>query len=226
MQELRKAIYVWELPIRLYHWINVFLIIVLLFTGLYIGKPILASVGEPYANFLMGKMRLWHAVAAWLFIANFLFRIYWAYAGNEHAKFKPWRTGFFSDGMESLKYYLFLKKEHTVHAGHNVIAQLTYFFMMWVGSFFMIITGLALQGEIGPGGFQEKFMSWLIPLFGQSSWVRTYHHLVAWLFIVFIIAHLYLTFRQDILDDDGTVSSIFSGYKFVSPDFDEHHDRH
>lgn len=221
---LRKAIYVWETPIRIYHWINVFLIVTLLITGLYIGQPQLAPSGEPYANFLMGKMRLWHAVAAWLFIANFIFRIYWSFVGNEYTKFKPWRKGFFSDGLESLKYYLFMKKEHTLHAGHNVIAQLTYFFIMWLGSFFMIITGLAMQGEIAPGRFQEWWFGWIIPLFHQSSSVRMYHHLVAWLFVVFILAHLYLTFRQDILDDDGTVSSIFSGYKFIPDEANPHND--
>lgn len=221
---LRKAVYVWETPIRIYHWVNVFLIVTLLITGLYIGQPVLAPTGEPYANFLMGKMRLWHSTAAWLFIANFIFRCYWSLVGNEHTKFKPWRKGFFSDGLESLKYYLFMKKEHTLHAGHNVIAQLTYFFIMWLGSFFMIITGLAMQGEIAPGHFQERWFGWLIPLFQASSSVRIYHHLVAWLFVVFIIAHLYLTFRQDILDDDGTVSSIFSGYKFLPEQAEPHHD--
>ena len=221
---LRKAVYVWETPIRIYHWLNVFLIVTLLITGLYIGQPILAPNGEAYANFLMGKMRLWHAVAAWLFIANFIFRVYWSFVGNEHTKFKPWRKGFFSDGLESLRYYLFMKKEHTLHAGHNVIAQLTYFFIMWLGSFFMIVTGLALQGEIAPGLFQEKWFGWLIPLFHASSSARMYHHLVAWLFVVFIVAHLYLTFRQDILDDDGTVSSIFSGYKFIPEHAEPRHD--
>ncbi len=221
---LKKAVYVWEAPIRLYHWINVVLIVVLLITGFYIGKPFVAQTGEPYANFIMGKMRLWHALAAWFFIANFIFRFYWTFVGNEHAKFKPWRKGFVADGLDSLKYYLFLKKEHTVHTGHNVIAQLTYFFVMWIGSVFMILSGLALQGEIAPGGFQERFFGWIIPLFGMSSPVRMYHHLIAWLFVVFIVAHLYLVIRQELLDDDGTISSIISGYKFVINDGEHSHE--
>lgn len=221
---LKKLVYVWEAPIRIYHWLNVFLIVIFIITGFYIGRPFLSTSGEPYASFLMGKMRLWHATSAWLFIANYIFRLYWAFAGNEHAKFKPWRKGFFADGLDSLKYYLFLKKEHTLHMGHNVIAQLTYFFIMWVGSLFMIMSGLAMMGEIHPGGFQERIMGWMIPLFGSSYTLRMWHHLVAWLFVIFIVAHLYLTFRQELLDRDGTVSSIFSGYKFVITDADSHHD--
>ncbi|MFZ5626893.1 MAG: cytochrome b/b6 domain-containing protein, partial [Bacillota bacterium] len=83
---LRKAIYVWEWPVRFYHWLNVFLIITLFLTGLYIGFPKYRPAGtEAYSFFLMGKARYWHGWAAWLFIANFLFRFYWAFVGNEYA---------------------------------------------------------------------------------------------------------------------------------------------
>jgi Ni/Fe-hydrogenase 1 B-type cytochrome subunit len=221
---LKKAVYIWETPIRIYHWLNVVLIVILLITGLYIGKPVLTTPGEPYANFLMGKIRIWHALAAWVFIANFIFRFYWAFVGNKYAKFTLWSKDLLTDALETLKYYLFLKKEHTLHTGHNVIAQMAYFLVMWVGSVFMIITGLAMQGEIAPGGLQERWLGWLIPLFGQSSSVRIYHHLTAWLFIAFIVVHLYLVIRQELLDDDGTVSSIISGYKFVITDVEETHD--
>lgn len=226
MEMLKRSVYIWEWPVRIYHWINVALMAILIITGLYIGAPILSTPGEAYANFIMGKVRYWHALAAWIFIANLIFRFYWAFVGNEYAQFKPWRKGFFTDGIETAKYYLFLKKEHTVHGGHNVVAQLTYFLFMWIGSFFMIFTGFALQGELNPGGFQEKFMGWLIPLFGGSSFVlRSYHHLAAWAFVVFIIAHLYLVIRQDILDDDGTVSSIISGHKYLLADGEGENDK-
>lgn len=207
-------VYVWEAPIRIYHWVNVILIVVLLVTGFYIGKPILTTTDPGGVHFLMARVRLWHMLAAWLFISNYIFRFYWAFKGNEHAKFKPWRSGFVKDGIDTLKYYLFLKKEHTLHTGHNVIAQLTYFLVMWVGSVLIIFTGLAMQGETNPGGFQDKIAGWFIVWLGSYT-VRMFHHLLAWLFVVFIVAHLYLIFRQELLDDDGTVSSIFSGYKFV-----------
>jgi len=222
---LKKSVYVWELPIRIYHWVNVVAITILMLTGLYIGNPVFSQPGEAYGNFLMGRTRLWHSLAAWVFIANFIFRFYWALVGNEHARFNPFRRGFVRDGWDSLKYYLFLKKEHTLHTGHNVIAQLTYFFVMWLGSFFMIMSGLALQGEVYPGGLQDKLAGWMIPWFsGMSYGLRTWHHLVAWLFVIFVVAHLYLVFRQDILDDDSTVSSIINGHKFVIVDGDEPHE--
>lgn len=224
---LKKSVYVWESPIRIYHWVNVVLIVILVATGLFIGKPIFTHSGEAYAVFTLGRVRLWHSMAAWLFIANFIYRLYWAFAGNEHAKFKPWRKGFVADGIESVKYYLFLKKEHTLHMGHNVVAQLTYFTVMWIGSLFMILSGLALQGEIFPGGLQQWIAGWMIPLFGGGSYaLRTWHHLTTWVFIAFVLVHLYLVFRQDILDDDATVSSIFNGHKFVMVDGEDNHEEH
>jgi Ni/Fe-hydrogenase 1 B-type cytochrome subunit len=111
---------------------------------------------------------------------------------------------------------LFFKKEHTLHIGHNAVAQLTYFIIIWLGSFFMIITGLAMQGEMLPGGLRGRWTGWMIHFFaGQSYEVRSWHHLIAWLFVGFIVVHLYMVIRQDILDDDSTVSAIINGHKFV-----------
>ncbi|OEH84627.1 Ni/Fe-hydrogenase, b-type cytochrome subunit [Desulfuribacillus stibiiarsenatis] len=217
---LKRAIYIWELPVRLYHWINAFLIVALLVTGFYIGYPIFGPTGgEATENFIMGWMIYIHTLAAWFFIANIIVRFYWAFKGNEYAKFKPWRRGFAKDGLETLKYYSFMKKEHSLEHGHNVLAQLSYFFFMWVGSFIMIFTGFAMQGEMFPEGLQAKYFGWMLTLFGNSMDVRMLHHFVAWAFIWFIIIHLYLVIRQDILDEDGTISAIFNGYKFIPQDF-------
>lgn len=217
---LKETKYIWEWPVRFYHWLNVLLIVALLLTGFYIGRPVFSQPGEATNYFLMGWMVLIHKAVAWLFIANMIFRLYWTYAGNEYAKFKPWRKGFIKDGIETFKYYSFLKKEHTLHHGHNVLAQLTYFFIIWIGSIIMVLTGFALQGEINPTGFQGTYFGWLVSLFGDSMMIRSLHHYVAWAFVWFIIFHLYTVTRQDILDEDGTISASISGYKFVPVDSD------
>ncbi|OEF96281.1 Ni/Fe-hydrogenase, b-type cytochrome subunit [Desulfuribacillus alkaliarsenatis] len=219
---LKQSKYIWELPVRIYHWLNAILIVVLLITGFYIGRPVFGHVGEPTNYFLMGWMILIHRYAAWLFIANMIFRFYWAFVGNEYARFRPWRRGFAKDGLETLKYYLFFKKEHTLEHGHNVLAQLSYFFIIWIGSTIMIITGFILQGEMHPDSFQAQYFGWLLPYFGNSILVRSLHHYVAWAFVWFIIAHLYLVIRQDILDEDGTISAIISGYKFIPVNYEPH----
>lgn len=212
--QARRAVYVWQLPVRLFHWINALAITVLFITGLYIGNPVLNTPGEATFNFLMGSMRMWHGIFAFIFIGNLLVRLYWFWRGNDYAKLKIWRRGFWNDAVETLKYYSFISKEHKMHVGHNALAQLMYFFFIWLGGFFMILTGLGMRagGEVS-GNWQTLF-GWVIPGLKGEYQVRMLHHAVAWLFPLFVAGHLYMVFRQDILDDDGTVSSMINGYKY------------
>lgn len=80
-------VYVWELPVRIFHWLNMFAIILLMGTGLYIGKPFSAAMipEEAYYSNLMGWMRYIHFFAAFLFTINLLFRLYWVFKGNKFA---------------------------------------------------------------------------------------------------------------------------------------------
>ncbi len=50
---------------------------------------------------------------------------------------------------------------------------------------------------------------WVAHLFGGDSYsVRSWHHLVAWGFIIFTVVHVYMAFREDYLQRNGTMSSI------------------
>lgn len=215
--KLRSPIYVWQWPVRFFHWINAAAILVLFITGLYIGSPILSAPGEAAGNFFMGNMRYWHGITAYIFTANLLFRLYWFVVGNEFAKLRFWRKEFWQDAVATLKYYLFLTREHTTHVGHNSMAQLMYLVFIWVASLVMILTGFAMRATATPSGALGLF-SWLIPAIGSESQVRMIHHLFAWGYAAFLLGHLYMVFRQDILDDDGTVSSMISGYKYELPE--------
>ena len=210
----RRQVYVWEFPVRVFHWLNALAITILFITGLYIGHPILEAPGEAYKNFVMGTMRFWHGIFAYVFIANLLFRLYWFWAGNEYAKMRVWRKEFWLDFRETLKYYLFMSREHSGHLGHNALAQFMYFIFIWIGGVLIILTGLAMRGGGGPNGIVQALFGWVIPLFKNEYQVRNLHHFIAWGFAWFVLGHLYMVFRQDILDDDGTVSSMISGYKY------------
>lgn len=49
------TVYVYEAPVRLWHWINASCILVLAITGFLIGTPLPSTPGEASANFLMGS---------------------------------------------------------------------------------------------------------------------------------------------------------------------------
>ncbi|WP_206811577.1 Ni/Fe-hydrogenase, b-type cytochrome subunit [Paradesulfitobacterium ferrireducens] len=213
-QALRKQVYVWQFPVRLFHWINALAITILFLTGIYIGNPILTPRGEAYQNFIMGQIRAWHGIFAFIFIANLLFRLYWFWAGNEYSKLRLWRKEFWGDLVATFKYYTFMTREHTLHLGHNALAQLMYFLFIWLAGALMILTGLAMRSGEDPGGVLYSIFGWVIPGFRGEYQVRNLHHLFAWSYPLFLLGHLYMVFRQDILDDDGTVSSMINGYKF------------
>ncbi len=78
-----QTVYVYEAPVRLWHWVNAFAIIVLALTGFFIASPLPSTPGEASANFLMGYIRFAHFAAGYVLAAGLLLRLYWALAGND-----------------------------------------------------------------------------------------------------------------------------------------------
>lgn len=206
-------IYVWELPVRIFHWINAGAIVALMLTGFYIGNPFFASIlQEEASSFIMGWVRYIHFFAAFLFTVNLLVRLYWAFTGNKYATSNILRKIFWKDTWETVKFYLFLKNKKPHFVGHNPLAQLSYWFIIGGGSVIMIFTGFYLYIEPQPESFWGKMFGW-VSFFGDSFEIRSWHHLVAWVFMIFTVAHVYLSIREDYLEKNGTMSSIFTGYK-------------
>lgn len=215
----QPAVYVFEAPVRLWHWISALAIVVSAVTGYFIGVPLPTVPGEASDNYLMGYIRFAHFAAAYILIVGFLGRLYWAIAGNKYARqiFFPklFSLEYWKGAWHELKWYLFLVKEPRIHVGHNPLAAIAMHFMFVWGIIFMIFTGLALYGEgTGHDSWQYSyFSSWIIPLFGQSQDVHTFHRLGMWLIIVFVITHVYAAIREDIMCRQSMVSTIISGWR-------------
>lgn len=213
-------VYVWELPVRIWHWVNFLSIVVLMATGLYIGKPFAGATipEDAYYSYLMGWVRYIHFFAAFLFTANLIFRQYWVFKGNKYARSHPFRLIFLKETWETVKFYLFLKHKKPHYIGHNPLAQLSYILFMGVGSIVIVFTGFFLYFEPQPESFFGSIFFFLVPPLsgGDSFTIRSLHHLAAWGFIVFTVIHIYMAFREDFLQRNGTMSSIFTGYKTES----------
>lgn len=213
------AVYVYEAPLRLWHWINAFAILVLMLTGYFIGKPLPTMSGEASDAYLMGYIRVIHFSAGYIMAIGFLFRIYWAFAGNNHARqifvIPIFNRVFWREVWHELKWYLFLTNEPKKYIGHNPLAALSMHLLLVWGTIFMIITGFALYGEgTGMDSWQfTYFSSWVIPLFGQSFDVHTWHRAVMWVLVVFIMIHIYVAIREDIMSRQSLVSTMISGWR-------------
>ena len=62
-----ERIYVWQWPIRIFHWVVALSVVALFISGWLIAEPVLGSSGEPYDHFVMGRVRQVHLVAAMAF---------------------------------------------------------------------------------------------------------------------------------------------------------------
>jgi Ni/Fe-hydrogenase 1 B-type cytochrome subunit len=216
--------YVWQWPIRIFHWVNAISVTALFSTGLYIHSPILAPAGEAYNNFVMAQIRQIHFFFAFIFLVNFIWRIYWFYAGNNYARSGfpfVWRKSWWTDLSRQIMDYIKLERGH-VHLGHNALGGLTYsIFVVGLG-LAQIFTGFAMYSESNPGGLIDKFTGWVIPLLGGSFQVHMWHHLFAWGFLVFTILHVYIVFYDGQIYKNGLVTSIVSGVKFYQDDDVDH----
>ena len=86
-----RRVYVWEAPVRLYHWINAATILILFATGILIGWPqTLWMAQEPSQQYWFGWVRFIHFASAYVFLFNILFRLYWSFVGNEHARWSAY----------------------------------------------------------------------------------------------------------------------------------------
>lgn len=219
-----QAVYVYEKPVRLWHGLNALAIIALTVTGYLIASPLPSVGGEASDHFLMGYIRFVHFAAGYLLAIGLLFRAYWAYAGNGHARqlFAPplLSRSFWQGVGHEILWYAFLVKEPRKYTGHNPLALLAMHFAFIWGSLFMIVTGFALYGEgTGQGSWQYSlFSSWVLPLFGDSQSLHSWHHLVMWLIVCFVLIHVYVAVREDKLSRQSILSTMVTGWRTFKGD--------
>jgi Ni/Fe-hydrogenase 1 B-type cytochrome subunit len=213
-----KSVYVYEAPVRLWHWINALAIVVLAFTGYFIAKPFPTQPGEASANYLMGYIRFAHFAAAYVFAVGLLGRIYWAFVGNHHARelfsVPIFQRAYWREMLAMVKWYAFISPRPNRYVGHNPLARFAMFFVFMLNAVFMLFTGFALYGEgTQAGSWANRLFGWVIPLFGQSQDVHTWHHVGLWVMVCFVILHVYAAIREDIMGRQSIVSTMVSGFR-------------
>lgn len=215
----KQAVHVYQPPLIIWHWLNALSIFVLCITGYFIASPLPSLTGEASDHYMMGYIRFAHFASAYIFIVGFVFRIYIYFVGNRHSKeiFLPpvMKKKWWAGVLHEIKWYSFIAKEPRKYVGHNPLAVLAMHVILVWGSVFMIFTGLAMYGEgAGYSSWQYSlFSSWIIPLFGQSQDVHTWHHMGMWYILCFVIVHVYVAFREDIMSRQSLVSTMISGWR-------------
>ncbi|MEF3254404.1 MAG: Ni/Fe-hydrogenase, b-type cytochrome subunit [Deferribacterales bacterium] len=211
----KRFVYVWEGPVRITHWINVFSIIILSLTGYYIHKPFIVTHDSYYAPYIMGNVRYIHYLTGVIFSISVLIRLYWLFVGNQFASWRSFANPFKKEDRRILfswlKYYTFLEKNPIHTLGHNPVALMAYIvlFNLFI---FQIISGFALWAQANPDSTLYALTSWIF-YFGGNQWIRFFHHLVMFLIWGFFINHIYSAVLSDFKTQSGEISSIFAGWK-------------
>jgi len=131
---MKKIIRVWDLPIRLFHWLLVLCIA---------GSLISVNIG--------GNAIQLHAYFGYSILTLLIFRIMWGFVGSTHARF----ASFIPKPKSVLNY---LQGKSPRFLGHNPIGALSVFALLFALSV-QVITGLFVDDEIAFQGPFAKYVS-------------------------------------------------------------------
>lgn len=175
-----KRIYIFKRFERFWHWAQALLIMFLLLTGFEIfGSYTLFGFESAVDN---------HTIAAWTLVGLWVFAIFWHFVTGEWRQYIPTMDKV----AAMMKYYLtgiFTNAPHpyrqtSLHK-HNPLQRLAYLFVLvvitpliWTSGWLYLFHGV--WGEYG--------LAWL-PL----EWVALIHIIAAFMMLIFLIAHIYLT---------------------------------
>lgn len=208
----------WSVAIRINHWAMALSIFVLIVTGFYIADPFTLSSGETVDKFFMGNMRFVHILFGMFLVFIFIWRIYLAFFSSFHADWKDffaWTN--LGNFWKQIKFYLLISKEPPEHTHlYGPLQSLAYGGLLFM-LLLICLTGLILMGAGYHAGLTAFVYFLLKPLenfVGGLATVRWIHHILTWLFILFIVVHVYMAFWYDVIFKEGTISSMISGRLF------------
>lgn len=176
------------LAYRILHQLIMTAILFLIVTGFYIHHPFLADGW----GFLMSLMRGVHFLAAGILILAVVLRILGMFFGP----YRDWQS--FIPSVADLKllprtinYYAHLGKQPEIEKKYNPLQMLSYL-MVFLLAIFQIFSGFALL-------YPDGWLGWFnYGLFVSEINTRVAHYVATWVFILFLMIHLYLAIRENL----------------------------
>lgn len=218
-RHLRFAEKHWSEALCMNHWAMAISIFILIITGIYITEPFTTSSGETWQKFFMAHVRFVHLVFGLLLVVLFIWRVYLAFFSHFHPDWKD----FFAwlnpkNTWHAIKFYTLVTTDPPEHTGLYGSLQASAYLFLFLIVFIEAVTGLVLYGALHQAGLAGILYVVFGPverwIFGGLAGTRYIHHVLTWLFIVFIMIHVYLSFWYDRVFKQGTISSIVNGLFF------------
>lgn len=184
---MKKIIRVWDLPIRLFHWLLVLCIV---------GSLISVNIG--------GNAIEWHAYFGYSILSLLIFRMIWGFVGSTHARF----ASFFPTKKAILDY---LSGNSPRVLGHNPIGAISVFALLFVLSV-QVITGLFVDDEIAFQGPLAKYASSSV-----VSFLSEIHEGNQILIYTLIAIHITAIWAYKKFKGENLIKPMISGDKEIDP---------
>lgn len=202
--------------IRLWHWVNAFLVAVLCVTGYFIGVPPPSAMGDTSTLYIMGWIRFLHLASGYLFALLALARLWLVFVekGISHQLFLPaiWRAEWFDGFKRQLLWNLLIEERPIRYVGLNPLGGVAMFLLYILPGFLIILTGFAMYAEVtGHDSWQYFLFGWVTAFFGNSMDLHVIHRLAMWAMLGFAFVHIYIAVREDVLSRQTMISSMLSG---------------
>lgn len=184
---MKKIIRVWDLPIRLFHWL-----LVLCITGSLIS----VNIG--------GNAIQWHAYFGYSILTLLIFRIVWGFVGSTHARFAS-----FTPNPKDIRNYLQGKSQH--YLGHNPIGALSVFALLFALCV-QVGTGLFVDDEIA---FQGPFAQYVSN--ATVSFLSQIHESNQVVIYTLITIHIAAIIYYRIFKGEDLIKPMINGDKEIDP---------
>ncbi len=171
---------------RVWHWIQAGAMLVLVLSGFAIHYPDRFAVFGPMVNALN-----WHTWIGFAFIANAFLGLFYHYTAEKYHHFLPRMDDITEGAIRQARYYLYGIFKGEAHpfetsARHklNPLQKVTYLALLNLLLPYQIVTGMLMWGAARwPLAFQKA---------GGLATLGPAHTLGAYLFLAFLIGHVYL----------------------------------
>lgn len=231
-----KAYFVWDANIRWFHWINVLCVLGLIAVGVVIlnGKALgVATEGK----ILLKTLHVW---IGYVFAANLLWRLIWAFIGGQYARWRAILPGGQNYVSELGDYIADLKTgQPRQYLGHNPLGRIAVTLLLCL-LLIQAVTGLVLAGtDIFYPPFGAWIANWiansgidpatLLPYAKETydpvaydamrSFRKpfiTLHYYGFYVLLGLVLMHILAVVVTEVREGGSLISAMFSGKKILS----------
>ena len=180
-----KRTYLHPLPLRIWHWVNALLVILLIITGIQLRIPGVPSLGPRHPA-------LWvHKYAGWAMVASCVFWLVYSLASGNLSRQYAVRTRDLKGIFRQAKFYLisiFKGEENPFRPSpeekFNPLQKLAYGAIMCIFTPILMATGLLCNDIL----FFRKY----ILLWDVVGVLNAIHVLAAYVFLLYLVVHIYM----------------------------------